>query len=225
MARQHHLHLISKLRCDAALYFPYTGPYAGRGPHRKYGDKVDDDDLPMSYLKATTVEGQMKTCVSQMQLLHKEFTQPLNVVIIVKTNLRTQAHAHVVLFSSDLALAYAPLVDYDGLRFQIEFNFRDAKQYWGLEDFMNVTPAGVTNAANLSLFMVNVAYRLQADMRQRTPDYSVLDLKADCRGYKYVEETIQMLPEKPEPILLAKILNRVAGLGRIHAAQPSFSFS
>jgi hypothetical protein len=29
------LHLISKLRCDAALYFPYTGPYAGRGPHRK----------------------------------------------------------------------------------------------------------------------------------------------------------------------------------------------
>ena len=62
-------------------------------------------------------------------------------------------------------------------------------------------------------------------MRQRTPDYSVLDLKADCRGYKYVEETIQMLPEKPEPILLAKILNRVAGLGRIHAAQPSFSFS
>ena len=225
MARQHHLHLISKLRCDAALYFPYTGPYAGRGPHRKYGDKVDYDDLPMSYLKATTVEGHMKTCVYQMQLLHKEFTQPLNVVIIVKTNLRTQAHAHVVLFSSDLALAYAPLVDYYGLRFQIEFNFRDAKQYWGLEDFMNVTPAGVTNAANLSLFMVNVAYRLQADMRQRTPDYSVLDLKADCRGYKYVEETIQMLPEKPEPILLAKILNRVAGLGRIHAAQPSLSFS
>jgi putative transposase len=40
-----------------------------------------------------------------------------------------------------------------------------------------------------------------------------------------VEETIQMLPEKPEPILLAKILHRVASLGRIHAAQPSFSFS
>src|SRR5467141_1805810 len=37
MARQHTLHLISKLRYDAALYFPYTGPYAGRGPHRKYG--------------------------------------------------------------------------------------------------------------------------------------------------------------------------------------------
>jgi hypothetical protein len=38
-------------------------------------------------------------------------------------------------------------------------------------------------------------------------------------------QTIKMLPEKPEPVLLAKILKQVAGLGRIHAAQPSFSFS
>jgi putative transposase len=50
-------------------------------------------------------------------------------------------------------------------------------------------------------------------------------LKADCRGYKYVEETIKMLPEKPEPVLLRQILHKVAGLGRIHASQPSFSFS
>ncbi len=35
MARQGNLPLISKLRCDAALYFPYRGPYAGRGPHRQ----------------------------------------------------------------------------------------------------------------------------------------------------------------------------------------------
>jgi IS4 transposase len=225
MARQSHLHLMSKLRYDAALYFPYTGPYAGRGPHRKYGAKVDYDDLPRQYLKETTVEGHIQTGIYQMQLLHKEFTQPLNVVIIAKTNLRTQARAHVVLFSSDLTLAYAPLVDYYGLRFQIEFNFRDAKQYWGLEDFMNITPTGVTNAANLSLFMVNVAHRLRADVHPYDPDYSVLDLKADWRGYKYVEETITMLPEKPEPILFAKILNQVAGLGRIHASQVSFSFS
>jgi len=111
------------------------------------------------------------------------------------------------------------------LRFQIEFNVRDAKQYWGLEDFMNTTPMGVTNAANLSLFMVTVSYRLQADVRPRDPDYSILDLKADCRGYTSVEETIQMLPEKPEPVLLGQILHKVACLGRMHVSQPAFSFS
>ena len=61
---------------------------------------------------------------------------------------------------------------------------------------MNITPTGVINAANLSLFMVNVAYHLRADSHPRDPAYSVLDLKADCRGSKYVEETIKMLPEK-----------------------------
>jgi putative transposase len=225
MARQCNLHLISTLRCDAALSFPYTGPYAGRGPRRKYGRKVDYDTIPVQYLKEATVEGHIQTRLYQVQLLHKEFAHPLHVVVIAKTNLCTQARAHVLLFSSDLELAYAQLVDYYGLRFQIEFNFRDAKQSWGLEDFMNITPTGGTNAANLSLFMVNVAYRLCTDVRQRAPDSSVLDLKADCRGYKYVEETIKMLPEKPEPILLAKIFNQVAGLGRIHAPQPSYSFS
>ena len=70
------------------------------------------------------------------------------------------------------------------------------------EDFLTVTPTGVTKAAHLSLLMVKVAYRLGTDVRQRAPDSSVLDLPADWRGSKYVEETRQMLPEKPKPISL-----------------------
>ena len=162
------------------------------------------------------MEGPIETRLYQRQVLHKEFAHPLNVVILAKTHVRTQASAHVVLFRSDWALADAPLVDYDGRRFQIAFNFRDAKQYWGLEDFMHVTPTGVTHAANLALFMVNVAYCLRADGQAREPDSSVLDRKADCRGYKYVEETRKMLPEKPEPVLLAKILTQVASFTTGH---------
>ncbi len=49
------------------------------------------------------------------------FADPLNVVVIVKTNLQTQAQALVILFSSDLDLTYDLLIDYYSLRFQIEF--------------------------------------------------------------------------------------------------------
>ena len=227
-ARPCGLHRIAKLRGDAALSCPSTGPYAGRGPRRQYGPKVADAHLPVPDRKETRVEGHIETRRYQRQLHHKECTPPLHVVMIAKTNWRPQARAHVVLFSSDWALASAALVNYYSLRCQIELNCRDAKQDWGLEDFMQVTPMGVTHAAHLSLFMVNVASCLRADGHAREPDYSVLsvlDLQADCRGYKYVEETIKMLPEKPEPVLLAKLLKQVAGLGRIHAAQPSFSFS
>jgi putative transposase len=112
MARQSKLHLIAKLRCDAALYFPSAGPSAGRGPRRKYGRTVDYANLPEPYLTETPVDGHIETRLSQAHLLHKEFVHPLKVVIIVKTNRRTQAQAHVLLFSSALTLAYASLVDY-----------------------------------------------------------------------------------------------------------------
>src|SRR5438445_13485429 len=67
MARQCNLHLISKLRCDAALYFPYTGPYAGRGPRRRYGHKVAYDNLPGEYIISTNVEGEIGTRLYEAQ--------------------------------------------------------------------------------------------------------------------------------------------------------------
>jgi putative transposase len=118
MARQCNLHLISKLRCDSALYLPYQGPYVGHGPRRKYGSRLDYRNVPAKYLQETTVEGHIQTRIYQAQLLHKEFSQPLNVVIIVKTNLQTGAWAHVILCSSDLELAYDKLIDYYSIALQ-----------------------------------------------------------------------------------------------------------
>jgi len=221
MVRGCGLHLISKLRSDAALYFAYAGPYQGRGPRRKYGAKLDVDAIPEQFLRQRHVEDGVETCLYQAEVLHKEFAQPLNVVVLVKTNLKTQARAHVLLFSSDLGLAYDKLVEYYGLRFQIEFTFRDAKQHWGLEDFMTVTATGVSNAANLSLFMVSLSAVLLRDVRESDPQCSVLDLKASFRGSKYVAETLKLLPEKLDEGLIARIVRQVACLGRIHPPEPS----
>ena len=220
MARQCGLHLISKLRSDAALYRPYDGPYQGRGPHRKYGEKLDYRNLPDAYLQQISEADGIETRIYQADLLHREFAQPLNVVILEQVNLTTQARAHVLLFSSDLTLPYGQLITYYSLRFQIEFVFRDAKQFWGLDDFMNVTATAVTNAANLALFMVNLVYVLLRERRRQDPHCSVLDLKAECRGYKYVLETIKLLPEPPDEDLIAELFRQVASLGRIHPAEP-----
>jgi len=128
MVRSVGLHLISKLRHDAALYFPYEGTYAGRGPRRKYGSTLDYTHIPVKYLKRTTVEDYIHTHSSQAQMWHKEFAGLLNVVIMVKINLTTQARAHVVLLSRDMTLRDDTLLEYDRLRFPIGCNFRDAKQ-------------------------------------------------------------------------------------------------
>ena len=223
MVRQCGLHLISKLRWDAALCFPVVGISKRRGPHGKYGKRVDYHDIPEEYLKTTQVEDGFQICTYQAQLLHADFPTPLNVVIIVKTNLVTQTWGHVILFSSDLELSAEHLVEYYRLRFQIEFNFRDAKQFWGLEDFMNINQTGVTNAANLSLLMVNLSQVLMCDFRPTDPAFGVLDLKSYYRGCRYATELLKILPQKPDDILIAQLFRNVAALGSIHAPKAPVS--
>ena len=225
MVRGTKLHLISKMRSDAALYPAFDGEYAGTGRPAKYGKKLDVRNLDHDkYLKATSTGKNVCTQVYQGQFYNKEFAFALNVVIILKTNLLTQAQAHVILFSTDLEQDYEKIIKFYSLRFQIEFNFRDAKQYWGLEDFMNIKETAVTNAANLSLFMVNFSHALFQPFRERNPDYSVLDLKSHYRGYRYASETIKMLPQKPDAILLSDIFQKIARLGAIHTVfHPSAS--
>ena len=122
------------------------------------------------------------------------------------------------MFSSDAELGWEKLVDYYSLRFQLEFNFRAAKQHFGLEDFMNTTAMGVENAANLSFLLVNVSAEWLADSEEK--EVGVLDLKTRFRGCKYALEAIKMLLEKPETILspaaIADVKERISQLGRIH---------
>jgi hypothetical protein len=220
MVRGCGLQLISKLRSDAALYFASDGVYQGRGPRRKYGDKLDVKVMGEQFLRQRSVEDDVETSLYQVEVLHKQFVQRLNVVVLVKLNLKTGARAHVLLFSSDLTLAFDKLVEYYSLRFQIEFTFRDAKQYWGLDDFMTVTATGVSNAANLSLMMVSVSAVVLQEVRQVDPQCSVLDLKASYRGSKYVQETLKFLPEMADTIIVEQIFRHVARLGRIHPLEP-----
>jgi len=215
--RETGLHIISKMRRNAALYLPYAGDKPRRGPTPRYGDKLDYTHLPADARVATRIEGAYRIDTYQFHLYHKDYPDLLNVVIVVKTHLKTGKRGHVVLFSTDIDLTAEQIVDYYSLRFQIEFNFRDAKQHWGLEDFMNVRQQAVTNAANLAFFMVN----LSAALRQSdaAAHLSVLDLKAHFRAHRYLSETIKLLPDPPDDDLISRIWRRLARFSAIHAGK------
>ncbi len=139
-------------------------------------------------------------------------------VVIAKTNLTTGRSAKVLLFSDDLELAYDKLIDYYQLRFQIEFNFRDAKQYWGLEDFMNVNEIQVSNAANFSLFMVTFSKLLLSQPQLQDMNIeSMLDLKTVFRARKYTRRIIDSLGINAEEFLIDNRIFEAAEIGRIYA--------
>ena len=215
MTQQCGLALISKLRVNTALYFPSHAALrrTGTPAYLRGAFSIRRRWIPNTGV-STETQGNITTEVYQVsKLRHKKFPDPLNVVCILKTHLLTEKKSHVLLFSSDLALDAEKIIDYYRLRFQIEFNFRDAKQYWGLEDFMNVNKTPVNNAANLSMFMVNVSAKLLAPLRAEHAECSVLDLKARYRGVKYWRETLKILPQKPDPIVIDQIAEHLGAIG------------
>ena len=216
MVRGCGLHLISKLRRDAALYLPPKTPYQGRGRPTLYGEKLNPKDIDDKYRVSTQTQANITTEVYQIECRHKRFPEPLNVVCLLKTNAKTQEKSHALLFTSDLDLDAETMIDYYSLRFQIEFNFRDAKQFWGFDDFMNVKEVPINNAANLSMFMVNVSAKLREMFGSEHPGFGVLDIKARYRGLRYLQETLKILPQKPETIVIHNIAEHLRSIGAIH---------
>jgi putative transposase len=216
MVRQLDLHLISKMRSDAALYLEPTALQKRLRPRLKYGDRLDVADLPADLLRSSHTQDGVLTQVYQVRCLHKSFDRRLNVVLLQKTHLASGRVGHVILFSSDLFLSAATLIDYYTLRFQIEFTFRDAKQHFGLEDFMGVTKTSVCNAMGLSLFLVNLSSYLLCDLRTRCAGAGIQDLKSWYRGRFYASAVLKLLPQQPEGIICERLVEQICRLGCIH---------
>jgi putative transposase len=221
MVRQLDLHLISKMRSDAALYQSPTVLQNKLRPRLKYGDRIDFAALPEEWLRSSQTEQGYLTQVYQVRCLHKQFGRLLNVVILQRTHLESGRVGHVILLSSDLFLSAATLIDYYTLRFQIEFTFRDAKQHFGLEDFMGITKTSVTNAMGLSLFLGNLSTYLLEHFRQQCPEAGISDLKSWYRGRFYASAVLKLLPERPDTIICEQLVEQICRLGCIHPGSSS----
>ena len=216
MVRELNLHLISKMRSDAALYRQPTAFQKRMSPHRKYGDRLDFAKMPDALLRSCEIEGGYETRIYQALCLHKQFACLLNVLVLQRRHLGSGRVGHVILFSTDLFLGPAAVIDYYTLRFQIEFTFRDAKGHFGREDFMGITQTSVTNAMNLSLFLVNLSRHLLASLRLFFPEAGIADLKSWYRGHFYASALLKMLALDPDAIVCEPRIEQICRLGFIH---------
>lgn len=221
MGRENGLELISKLRKDAVLFEKYEGEQKSKGAWRKKGERLKLDLIPQKYWQKEVREKKVVTNYYAGVFRHPSFGMELKVVIIEKKNEQTQKIGQAILFSSDLNLSWEKIVEYYGLRFQIEFNFRDAKQHFGLEDFMNTSQRGVENAVNLSFLMVNLSAKLLEEKGESC--VGINDLKSQYRGAKYARWIIKKVLKIAEPIKIKEILEEVGRLGSIHHAKTATS--
>jgi len=166
------LHQIGKLRADAHLRYRYQGPKRpGPGRQKTYDGKVNWSDLSRFERLETADE---HIVLYHQVLNHVQLKRDLQVVVVV----HTQRNRYAVLFSTDVDLEPQRLYRYYKARFQIEFLFRDAKQFTGLSDCQARSKAKLDFHFNASLSAVTFA-KLEARHQHGNGDqaFSMASLK------------------------------------------------
>jgi hypothetical protein len=173
------LHAVGKLRIDANLKYLYNGPQKKRGAPRKYEGKVDLGDLTrLEFVDEIESDVYMYTMI----VWHVSLRRNIRVVCLVNRE-QPNKPSMAVLFSTDTGLSPDQILLYYKLRFQIEFIFRDAKQFTGLCDCQSRKQARLDFHFNASLAALNLA-KLDMKLSQETDSPIVLPLSLSMATYQ-----------------------------------------
>ncbi len=147
------LHLISKLRIDADLRYLYDGPQKKRGRPRQYDGKVVLSDMTrFTWVKEVAPQVHLYTIL----VWHVTLKRKIRLAYLLDESSPAKPGG-VLLFSTDTTLDAEAIVTYYAARFQIEFIFRDAKQFTGLGDAQTRNAKKLDFHFNASLSALNLA--------------------------------------------------------------------
>lgn len=208
LAKENGLFIVSKLRAAPALFFNYEGKKSKTKP-QKYGEKVDIKNLPTKYLVSEKTEKGILIQTFQYHAWNKEMAEfLLNVVSIVATNLKTGKVYHTHFFSNDLQLSAENMVQYYGLRFQIEFDFRDTKQLFGLHKLKNYHQIQMTNMFHLAFLALLTAkiWQQQWAIKLNNPKLSLIDLKSIFKAQSYLKNAFKLDKKALSPFFIPEFI-------------------
>ena len=186
-------HFVSKLRMDANLNYLYNGPATGRpGRPQKYAGKVIWSDLS----SWTLISSDELCCVRSSRAFSPALKRNLIVVCVTWFGLPGKTRREIF-FSTDLLMPALEVLECYRARFEMEFPFRDAKQFSGLMDSQSRQAKALGFHWNASFSVVSLA-RAQAllafDGDVRDFVFSMED--AVRRGYNelFAARIIHLLP-------------------------------
>ena len=192
------LHLISLLRSDANLRYLHTGAQRGRGRPKAYDGKVNFAEL--SRLQCA---GEVEPHVTLYSAVVNSVSLKRNIRICMVVNrTKPEKPRYVVLFSTDCELSAQTIYDYYTLRFQIEFLFRDAKQFTGLQDCQSRAKETLHFHFNLALASVGVTKieDLKEQSRPQRQVFSLASWKQRAFNEHLLDEVISRLALEPTVI-------------------------
>lgn len=189
--------IISRLRDDADLQYKFYGlQKPGRGRPRKYDGKIDFGNLREGYFGC--IDRNEKCRAYHAVVYSKSLKCDINLVIAY-TKGKAGKWAHKLYFSTDLALSADTILEHYQARFQIEFIYRDAKQYAGLNDCQARSENKLHFHFNASLTAVNLAkinHWLKIPKQSRPP-FSMADVKTMYHNELLLERFFSVFDIRP----------------------------
>ena len=169
------LHLVCKLRDDADLLYPAPKVSTGkRGRPSKYAGKVDPFNLDGTHFHQVENNQGIK---AKSGIVYSKSLQR-NILAIVEEFIIKGKTTYRILFSTDINQAPIDVIDIYHTRFQLEFGFRDAKQFTGLENSQARSTNKLNFHFNTALTTVNIAKVMQLkDEAKRELSFSMRDYK------------------------------------------------
>ena len=220
LAKEKGLFVLSKLRASPALFFNYEGEKSKTKP-KKYGDKVDINNLARKYLISVKKENEMVYQIYQYSAWNKEMSEfLLNVVSIVATNSKTGKAYHTHFFSNDMELSAEKMIEYYGLRFQIEFDFRETKQLFGLHKLKNYHQIQMINMFHLAFLALLTARIWQNQWAEKlhNPNLSLLDLKSIFKAQWNLKNALKLYKKDLSPFFIPDFIANFVPEDLINAA-------
>jgi hypothetical protein len=139
-------HIVSKLRSDANLHSLKFEKKKGRGRPKKYGHKIDvNDSKDFDFVRKIDET----TTMFVADLYSRNLEQAIRVVRLEHKHKKKTIVR--LLYSTDLTLSAQEIVDIYASRYQIEFIFRDGKQFTGLTEGQARSKEKIHNHINASL--------------------------------------------------------------------------
>ena len=193
--------VISRLRHDAALYYKWDGEPTGKpGRPKTKGDKICLDNIDMSKVEVLNLENNSGKAYA-LKAWCKSLQRTISLVIheLPKGGRR-------LYFSTDENMSGRDVVEYYCTRFQIEFCFRDAKQFVGLTDCQARDTRKLDFAFNSSFTAAN-----EAKIVCKEYGLSIGRLKAIMVNAYYAKRFIDMYEKDPNTPLNNETINQIFG--------------
>ena len=212
------LQVVSRLRNDADLLYPYVGPHPKRkGAKTKYLAKVDFRNLDESYFSCCVEEEDFR--IYEATVFSKSLKRNIRVAVLHKYDTNGDIKNHKIFFSTDLTLSGAEIYCFYKGRYQIEFLYRDAKQFTGLEHCQSRSESKLHFHFNTALTTVSLAkaiYHLSQPFEHRKP-FSKADIKTQYSNELMWNLIIQACGISSHEPKIIKIRKVVLSFGKIRA--------